>query len=69
MVAWRKEEVAAARHRQGEERSNETRKLVIAHGSLGFCEATPFDLVDEPKKSLYGCETDRELRSACRCVA
>ena len=26
-------------------------------------------LVDEPKISLYGRETDRDLRSACRCVA
>ena len=40
MAAWRQEEVDAARHRQ-EEVSNETGKLVIAHGSLEFCEATP----------------------------
>ena len=53
----------------GEERSNETGKLVIAHGSVEFCEATPFELVDEPKKFLDGRETDRDLRSACRCVA
>ena len=33
-----------------------------------FCEATPIGLVDEPKVSLYGRETDH-LRSACRCVA
>ena len=52
----------------GEERSNETGKLVIAHGSVEFCEATPFDLVDELKESFYGRETDRDLRSACRCV-
>ena len=36
---------------------------------MEFCEAKPFDLVDEPKESLYGRETDRDLRSACRCVA
>ena len=53
----------------GEERSNETGKLVIAHGSLEFCDAIPFNLVDQSKESLYGRETDRGLRSACRCVA
>ena len=35
---------------------------------IEFCEATPFGLVDESKESLYGRETDRDLRSACRCV-
>ena len=50
-------------------RRNTPRKLVIAHGSVEFGEATPFDLVDKPKESLYGSETDRYLRSACRCVA
>ena len=50
--------------------SNEAGKLVvIAHGSVEFCKATSFDLVDESKESLYGRETDRDLRSACRCVA
>ena len=52
----------------GEERSNETGNLIIADGSVEFCEATPIGLVDEPKVSLYGRETDH-LRSACRCVA
>ena len=52
-----------------EERSNETGKLIIADGSVEFCEATPIGLVDEPKVSLYGRETDQDLRSACRCVA
>ena len=67
MAAWRKEEVDAARHRQdGEERSNETGKLIIADGSVEFCEATPIGIVDEPKVSLYGRETDQDLRSACR---
>ena len=51
-----------------EEGSNETGKVVIEHGSVGFCEATPFDLVYESKESLYGRETDRDLRSACRCL-
>ena len=45
--------------------SNETGKLAIALRSVGFCEATPFDLVDESKVSLYGGETGRDLRSAC----
>ena len=46
-AARRKKRVDAARHAPGEERSNETGKIVIAHGSVEFCEATPFDLVDE----------------------
>ena len=61
----------------GEERGNETGKVVIAHGRrVEFCEATPIGLVDESKESLYGRETDRDLRNAdlrsaqtCRCVA
>ena len=53
----------------GEERNNETGKLVIADESVEFCEAPPIGLVDEPKVSLYGRETDLDLRSACRCVA
>ena len=56
MAAWRKEEVDAARHRQ--EKREATRlvgkKAVIAHGSVEFCEATPIDLADESKESLYG---------------
>ena len=39
-------------------------KVVIAHGSVEFCEATPIGLADESKESLYGGETDRDLRSA-----
>ena len=49
--------------------SNETWKLVIVDGSVEFCEATPTCLVDEPKVSLHGRETDRDLRNAWRCVA
>ena len=45
-------------------RYDETGKVVIPHGSVEFCEATPIGLVDESKKSLYGRETDRDLRSA-----
>ena len=67
MAAWRKGKVDAARHRQKRE-TIETGKVVIAHGSVESCEATPFGLVDESKESLYGRETDRDLRSACRCV-
>ena len=58
----------AARHRQKRE-ATETGKLVIADGSVEFCEDTPIGLVDEHKVSLYGRETDLDLRSACRCVA
>ena len=63
-----KREADAARHRL-EKREVETGKLVIADGSVEFCEATPIGLVDELRISLYGRETDRDLRSACRCVA
>ena len=49
---------------QGGERGNETGKVVIAHGSVEFCEATPIGLAEESKESLYGRETDRGLRSA-----
>ena len=37
---------------QGEERVNETGKVVITHGSVEFCEATPIGLADESKESL-----------------
>ena len=47
----------------GEERGNETGEVVIEQGSVEFCEATPTGLADESKESLYGCETDRDLRS------
>ena len=46
-----------------EERGKETRKVVIAHGrSVEFFE--PIDLADESEESLYGRETDRDLRNA-----
>ena len=48
----------------GEERDNETGKVVIVHGSVKFCEATPIGLADKSKESLYGRETDRDLRNA-----
>ena len=41
-----------------------TGKVVIAHGSVECCEATPIGLADESKESLYRRETDRDLRSA-----
>ena len=47
------------------ERDNEVGKVVIAHGSsVEFCEATPTGLADESKESLYGRDTDRDLRHA-----
>ena len=63
--------------RPGEERGNEIGKVVIAHGSVEFCEATPIGLADESKESLYERGTDQDLRNAdrvaprhtCRCVA
>ena len=48
----------------GEERGNEIGKVVLAHGGVNFCEATPIGLADESKESLYGRETDRDLRNA-----
>ena len=69
MAACRKEEVDAARLRQEKREATRQGKIVvIAHGSVEFCKATPFDLVDESRESLYGRETERDLRSACRCV-
>ena len=59
MAAWRKEEEDAARHRR-----NETGKVVMAYESVELYEAPPIGLDDESKESLYGCETDRDLRSA-----
>ena len=51
----------------GKERGNETRKVVIARGSVEFCKATPIGLADESKESSYKRETDRDLRSAFVC--
>ena len=42
---------------------DETGKVVIAHGSVEFCEATPTGTVDKSKESLYGREMGRDLRS------
>ena len=60
---WGPSTVPSSAHQEG---SNEAGKHVIAHGSVEFCEATPFDLlVDESEESLYEQrETDRNLRSA-----
>ena len=58
MAAWRKD---ATRHRQEKREATRLGNL-LSH--------IPIDLVDEPKKPLYGREeTDRDLRSACSCVA
>ena len=48
----------------GEERGSETGKVVIAHGSVESCEATPIGPAAESKKFLCRRETDRDLRSA-----
>ena len=48
----------------GEEIDNEIGKVVIAHGSVEFCEAKPIGLADESKEPLYGRETDQDLRNA-----
>ena len=37
-----------------------TGKLVIADGCVEFCEATAIGLVDKPKVSLYGRETNQD---------
>ena len=64
MAAWRKEEVDAARHRQEKRQSTRLRNLLLHTEASEFYEATPFDLVDGSRESLYGRETDRDLRSA-----
>ena len=46
-------------------------EVLIAHGSVDFCELMPIGLVDESKESMYERETDRDLCSAwkaCRYV-
>ena len=48
----------------GEERDKKTgKKVVIAHESVEFGEATVIGLADESKESLHGRETNRDLRS------
>ena len=43
MAAWSKEEVDAARHCQEKREATQLgKKVVIAHGSVEFCEATSF---------------------------
>ena len=41
MAGWRKGEVNAARHRQEKIKTTRPGMFVFAHGSEGFCEATP----------------------------
>ena len=57
--------VDAVRHRQEKKEATRLGKVVIAHGSLEFYEATPIGLliVDEPKSS---CTTARRTET---CVA
>ena len=43
--------------------------LAVGTKTLHGIKRVPLGLVDEPKVSLYGRETDQDLRSACRCVA
>ena len=64
MVAWRKNRGRRGQTSPEEERGNETGKVVIAHVSAEFCEATPIGLAEESQESLYGHETDRDLRDA-----
>ena len=64
MAAWRKEKIDAARHRQEKREATRLGRLFIAHGSIEFCESTPIGLADGSRESLYGRETDRDLRSA-----
>ena len=69
MAAWSKGDVDAGRHRHHSRRREKQRDWETCY-RREFREATPIDLVDEPKVlSLYGRETDRDLRSACGCVA
>ena len=46
MAAWKKKEVDVARHSQ-EKRDATRLRVVIAHGSVEFCEATPVGLTDK----------------------
>ena len=55
--------------RLGEERGNEIGKVVIAHGSVEFCEATPIGLVDESKESLFTDARRTEICVTPTCVA
>ena len=57
MAAWRKEEVDAARHRQEKREATRLGNL-LSQTDVELCEATPIDLVDEPKVSLDGRETN-----------
>ena len=63
MATWRKEE-GSGQTSPDEERANEAGEVVIAHGSVEVCEATPIGLADELMESLYRSEADRDLRNA-----
>ena len=64
MAASRKKRGRRGQTSPGEERGNETVKVAIAHGSVESCKARPIGLSNESKESLYGRETDRDLRNA-----
>ena len=64
LAAWKEEDVDTARHRQKNREATILGKLLShTHESVEFCEATTIGLADESKESLYGRETDRDLRS------
>ena len=67
MAAWREEEVDAARHRQEKREATRLGNLLSQTGVYNFAKPNPLVLclVDEPKVSLYGRETDRDLHIAC----
>ena len=67
MPAWREEEADAARHRQEKREASRLGNLLSRKRRI--LRSNTLDLVDESKESLCGRETDRDLRSACRCVA
>ena len=58
-------DIAGGRERQ------ETGKVIIAHGSVEFCQATPISLVDESKESCTGarrtesCVAPRHVDASC----
>ena len=72
MAAWRKEEVDAARHRQEKREATRLGKLSSHTDSCRhrILRSDTHRLADEPRESLslYGPETDRDLRSAYRHV-
>ena len=69
MIAWRKEEVEAARYRQEKREATRLGRKLLSHtdpcrGRRRILRSDTHRLVDESKESLCGPETDRDLRSA-----